>query len=446
VPFLKVEGHFSFSAEPNPKVRMQNDSTPLSKRAPRLVLMLVLAVVGVLVFWIAAKAGFSRLLGKYALITGDLRVAERAASLSPSDPETHRIRAAVLYKLRGLPQAAAELELALSLRPRDDSLWLQLGILRDELEDFQGASFAFNESVRLAPYYALPRWQRGNFLLRQGRFDEAFADLRRAAASDPDYIPTLIDLSWGVSKGNQQVTEAYAEITTSRMHLAFAEFLARHGKGREAVDQFALAGPVSDQTRYELVRHLISANAFKEAFQIWRRDKTAGPGEQGTAAIYDGGFEGPLTFDEFGFGWRLFRGSQSVNLAADSSLRESGAKSLLVEFLGDSNPDTPLLSQMILVKPSARYRLNFAARTQDIVTGGLPLAVVSNAAGSGKRLAESPVVAQRSVDWQVVSFDFQTEPKTDAITLSLQRKNCTTSPCPIFGSLWLDSFSIEELH
>jgi len=425
---------------------MQNYSDPLSKRAPQLLLSLAVALVCVFVFWIAAKAGFSRALGKYALIAGDLREAERAASLSPSDPETHRIRAAVFYKLKGLPQAAAELELALSLRPRDDSLWLQLGMLRDELEDASGALIAFNESVRLAPYYALPRWQRGNFLLRQGRFGEAFADLRHAAASNPDYVPTLIDLAWGISKGDQQAAEAYAEITTSRMHLAFAQFLARQGKGREAVEQFARAGAVSDQTRHELVRQLISANAFKEAFQIWRKDKTAGSGEQAATAIYDGGFEGPLSFDEFGFGWRVFRGSQSVKLVSDSSLRQSGSKSLLIEFLGDSNPDTPLLSQVILVKPSTRYRLNFAARTQEVVTGGLPLAVVSDSAGSRKRLAESPALAQSATDWQVLSFDFQTEPQTDAITLSIQRKNCTTSPCPIFGSIWLDSFSIEEIH
>jgi tetratricopeptide (TPR) repeat protein len=409
------------------------------------MLSLAGALVLIFIFWIAGKTGFSRFLGRYALITENPEVADRVTRLTPSDPESHRIRAAVLYKLKRLPEAVAELELALSLRPRDDYLWLQLGILRDELDDASGALLAFNESVRLAPYYAIPRWQRGNFLLRQGSFGEAFADLRHAAASNPDYIPTLIDLSWGISKGDQQVAEAYAQITTSQMHLAFAEFLARQGKGREAVEQFVQAGAVSNQRRHELVRYLISANAFKEAFQIWRQEKTGASREQGASAIYDGGFEGTLSFDEPGFGWRVFRGSQSVKLAADSSSQQSGSKSLLVEFLGDSNPDTPLVSQMILVKPSTRYRLNFAARTQEIVTGGLPLAVVSDS-GSGKRLAESPPLAQRSTDWRVVSFDLQTEPQTAAITLSIQRKNCTTSPCPIFGSVWLDSFSIEELH
>lgn len=421
---------------------MRNDSESSSKRAPLLLLSLAAAVVLVFVFWIAGKAGISRFLGRYALITANPGVAERVTGMTPLDPEAHKIRALVLYDLKRLPEAAAAYELALSVRPRDDSLWLQLGMLRDELGDPSGALIAFNESVRLAPYYALPRWQRGNFLLRQGRLDEAFADLRQAVVSNPDYIPSLIDLSWGISKGNREAAEAYAQITTSQKRLAFAEFLARNGKGREAVEQFALAGSVPNQKRNELVRQLISAKSFREAFQIWVKDKIATSGEQ-AIGIYDGGFEGPLSFDDSGFGWRMYKGTQNVRLAADSTVRHSGSRSLMVEFLGDSNPDAPLLSQVLLVKPSTRYRLNFSARTQQIVTGGLPVAVVSGS-GSKKRLAESLALAQNSTDWQVVSFDFQTEPESDAITLSIQRKNCTTSPCPIFGAIWLDSFSIEE--
>jgi hypothetical protein len=415
------------------------------KRLARFAFVFVASVACVFVFWIAGRAGVARLLGRYALISADLAAAHRAATMSPSDPETHRMRAAVLHKLKGLPQAATELELALSLRPRDDSLWLQLGMLRDEMDDPSGASIAFNESVRLAPYYALPRWQRGNFLLRQGRLLEAFADLRYAAASQPEYVPSLIDLSWRISKSDYQITQEHAQIDTKEERLAFAEFLARQGKGSEAAEQFALAGPVSDKERNELVRHLISANAYQEAFQVWIKSQTTRSGDS-IPEFYDGGFEGPLSFDERGFGWRMTRGSPSVKLAADSSVRQSGSKSLLIDFSGDSNPDTSLVSQVIPVKPVTRYRLYFAARMHKIVSGGLPFAVISESAGTRKRLSESPALPQGSADWQTVSFDFVTEPNTHAVTFSVQRKQCTTSPCPIFGSMWLDSFSIQELH
>ena len=99
---------------------MENLSSSIAQLTPRFVLAIILGLAGVLILWIAAKSGFSRFLGKYALIAADLAVAERATSMSPSDPETHRINAAVFYKLKGLPQAAEELQLAISLRPRDD--------------------------------------------------------------------------------------------------------------------------------------------------------------------------------------------------------------------------------------------------------------------------------------------------------------------------------------
>lgn len=427
---------------------MSNDSYSNSqpRRALRTAVCLGFLVLCLLFFWTAAKAGVARFLGRYVSIAGDLTVADRSISLAPSDAEPHRIKAAVFYESKQFAQAISELELAISLRPRDDYLWLQLGMAREAMEDSAGAALAFNESVRLAPYYALAHWQRGNFLLRQGSLQEGFADLRYASASNPDYLPILIDLAWAISKGDQRLTESYAQIDTPEMHLAFAELLARQGKGQEALEQLGRSGTIPERTRKELVRHLISANDVKTAFKIWSEGKNnTTPGIE-TTTIYDGGFEGTLTLDEFGFGWRVFRGSESVRLTADSTDRHTGSKSVAIEFLGESNPDTPLISQVILVKPSSSYRVSFAARAKEIVTGGPPVAVVGESAGSRKRLAESPLIDPKSPEWQVVSFNFQTEPKTEAITLSIQRRNCTTAPCPIFGSLWLDSFSIEELH
>lgn len=417
----------------------------LSQPRLRLAVSLLVILGCVVAIWITAQAGFSRLLGKYAALTGSLEAADRAVELAPSDPQSHRVRATILYHRKRVPDAARELELALSLRPGDDFLWLELGIIRDELEDSAGALIAFDEAVRLAPYYAIPRWQRGNLLLRMGRFEEAFRDLRVAAASKPDLIPSLIDLAWGISKGDSKVTEEMAQITTSQMRMAFAGFLTKQGKAREALDQAALAGNLSEQTRHELVRQLIAANAFKEAFEIWSKGQGSGGMEQKPATIYDGGFEQPLNFDELGFGWRMSRSPQGVRVSLDSTQPQTGSSCLRLEFTGYSNPAAVLVSQFIIVEPGTHYRVNFAARTQDVVTGGVPLVIVSDATGERKRLGQSALLRRDTTEWQSLSFDFQTKSTTPAVHLRFQREDCTTSPCPIFGSIWLDSFSIEEL-
>ena len=143
-----------------------------------------------------------------------------------------------------------------------------------------------------------------------------------------------------------------------------------------------------------------------------------------------------------GFGWRVPRDLQATSISLDSGQPHSGSKNLRIEFSGNSNPN---VSQLILLEPSRRYRINFASRSQDVVTGGLPLLVVSDAAGDSKRLGQSAPLPKGTSDWQSYSFEFTTTPATTAVVLSLQRESCTTSPCPIFGSISLDSFSVEQL-
>jgi hypothetical protein len=118
---------------------------------------------------------------------------------------------------------------------------------------------------------------------------------------------------------------------------------------------------------------------------------------------------------------------------------------LRVEFSGNSSPGLPVVSQLILVEPSRRYQINFAGRSQEIVTGGRPLVAANDAAGEQKRLGQSTPLAQGDSYWQSFSFEFTTMPTTSAVLISLQRENCTTSPCPAFGSVSLDSFSVEQL-
>ncbi len=382
--------------------KASSSRSPLPPISLRRTAIAALAIIGCLfIVWLAARAGFSRLLSKYATASASLPAANAAVRLAPSDPEAHRARGAVLRYLDQLPDASKEYETAVSLRPRDDLNWLELGIVRDELDDSEGALSAFNESVRKAPYYAHPRWQRGNVLLRQGRYDEAFADLRQAANSNRDLQPNLVDLAWAMSGDDAKLTERILQIDNSQMRISYARFLARKGKGPEAIEQLHAVGTVSDQIRNEIVANLISKKAFKEAF-----------------------------------------GEDTLNLSVDTSEKESGTKSLRVQFNGNSNPTTAVLSQLILVEPAKRYRISFVSRTKDITGAARPIVTVSEAK-SDQLLTSSTALPQGTSDWQVQSFEFVSGAESQAVTVSLRRENCASTPCPIFGFIWLDSFEIS---
>jgi hypothetical protein len=417
-----------------------------SHRYLRLLLVVTAIASCLFVIQAAARYGFSQLLMTYSLTAGNLTAAKKAIQLTPKDAEAHFAGAALL-SLSGTPeQAVIELERAVALRPTDYGLWSELGLLRDQTGDTAGALAAFDEAIRRAPFYSQPRWNRGNVLLRKGEYEAAFNDLNRAAQSNPELIPSLIDLAWSVSRGDVKLTEQLAQINGDKMRIAFARFLARHGKAKEAITQIDDAGNVPDAIKRELVEQLLAKGAFKEAFDIWKVTHGVESGREAAGpSIYDGGFEGPLAFDQGGFSWRVPSDLQATSVSLDSSQPHSGSKDLRIEFGGNSNPGSLLVSQVILVEPAKHYKINFTARSEDVVTGGLPFLNVSDAWGDQKRLGQSRPLASGSSDWQFFNLEFTTTPTTSAVVLSLQRENCTTSPCPIFGSVSLDSFSVEQL-
>ncbi|HEY2961125.1 MAG TPA: tetratricopeptide repeat protein [Pyrinomonadaceae bacterium] len=388
----------------------------------------------------AARTGFSRLLTRYAVAFNSLPAADQAVQLTPSDPEAHRARATVLNRLRRSAEAEASLTTATNLRPGDDLLWLELGSTKEELGDNAGALAAFDQAVRCAPYYAHTHWQRGNLLLRMGRYDEAFADLRQAAVSNKKFLPNLVDLAWGLSGGDLEATRRLIQVNNDNDRLAFLRFLARKGKGADVVEEIGhLKAPLSLENREELVGLLFAARDYYAAFEL--KKEVSPPADGG---VFNGGFEDPLTTNNASFGWIVSSAQAKANLAVDVSEKLTGGKSLRIIFDGEWNPGVPLLSQTIVVEGERGYRLDFSVKTKDLVTGGPPVIYVSDAV-TNQLLAKSDPFPQSIDSWQAMHVDFKTLAGTKAIVIRLQGQGCTSDPCPIFGVVWLDDFSLQKL-
>lgn len=406
------------------------------------ILVTILAIVCCLLLtWSAARIGYSRLLGKYAVAAGSLPAADQAVQLTPSDPEVHRARARLLNQLNRRAEASKSFEIASSLRYRDDYLWLELGATREELGDSAAALAAFDQAVRWAPYYAHTHWQRGNLLLRMGRYSDAVADLRAAVASRENLLPNFIDLAWGLSRGDVKTVEQLVQIDGDQDRITFARFLAGKGKGEECIAHVRLLrAPLSEQNRKELVQQLIAAKTFRQAFELWRTDESLKP-----PVILNGGFEEPLRnpFSDTGFGWHVFAKSEA-RVAAEESEKLTGGKSLLIAFSGEWKAVGEVVSQRIVIDPERLYRITFGVKTRELVTGAPPAIAVLDAVNN-QRLALSQAFPAPTSDWQKLSFEFSTTPSTQAVLLEFTRVEGACSPCPIFGTLWLDNFLIEDV-
>src|SRR5688572_6872984 len=117
----------------------------------------------------------------------DFKVANMAVEFAPKDPLVHWRLAQVSQKLLPLDQqvqAIAEYERAVTLSPNDYRFWMALGTAHEQIGDPAKGEQALKRAVALAPSYSYPRWYLGNLLLRSGRYEEAFKELRLARSEE----------------------------------------------------------------------------------------------------------------------------------------------------------------------------------------------------------------------------------------------------------------------
>jgi hypothetical protein len=70
--------------------------------------------------------------------------------------------------------------------------------------------------------------------------------------------------------------------------------------------------------------------------------------------------------------------------------------------------------------------------------------IVSDAV-SDQLLGQSDNFSWVTTEWRGSSFEFNSLATSEAAVIRLRRNTCEPSPCPIFGSLWLDEISIEQI-
>jgi hypothetical protein len=82
-------------------------------------------------------------------------------------------------------------------------------------------------------------------------------------------------------------------------------------------------------------------------------------------------------------------------------------------------------------------------KTKDLVTGGPPI-ITARDATNNQLLGKSENIPTTTTAWRTLSFEFTTLTSSQSAIIRLERNNCDSAPCPIFGTLWLDQFQIEQ--
>src|SRR5260370_20189489 len=111
---------------------------------------------------------------------------------------------------------------------------MELGGALEASGDIAGGEKALHRAVDLAPNYSHPRWQYGNLLVREGKLDEAFVQLARAAEADQEMRPPVFSLAWQVFDGDVNKI-ATAACPTAAVRIEFATYLIGQAKVDDAM-------------------------------------------------------------------------------------------------------------------------------------------------------------------------------------------------------------------
>lgn len=397
-------------------------------------------IILLLLTWHSARSGLASLLTTSASSSNEVALANAAVHLHENDPDAHYVRATILFA-SDLKAAIGEYEQAAFARPDDYVLWLSLARARELDGDTAGAVAAARQAVPLAPDYAQPHYQLGNILLRASQREEAFRELRLAGASNPTLMPGIIDLAWRVSGGSVEfVTKAIAP-ESSAAYQALGQYFRERKAVGAAIAMFAAAGSASADDRLSYLRELVAVKRFNDAANLWT---VGGRTRVAPGVMLDPGFEQESDLDEPGFGWRLGEKREGFRLSLDPSNPREGRSSLKVDFTGNPDPSSQIISQLVLIEPGTHYQLRFAVRAEDVVSGGAPWLVVMDA-DVDKPLRRSEPFPKTTDGWREYTIDFDSGPTATAVYVALERQSCDKSPCPIFGRVWLDNFSLQKV-
>ncbi len=400
--------------------------------------------------WFAARWYLANVISE-VVTTGDapnVDLARMATRWGPADPFTHWSLGVVTqadFSAANLQQTVREFEFAVRLSPNDFRYWDELGRALEVSGDADAAEKALRRSVDLAPDYYYPRWHLGNLLLREGKFEEAFSHLFRAAAANEELWPQVFNLAW---QAYDQDVDRIANDACKKpsVRAMFSIYLVGVKKFDDAVrlwktlsawDRSQLLG-----RGMELRNALIAVKQFRAALDITRDVEPDNSHISEPEKLRNGGFEDALALptSQF-FGWTIGSTGQA-EISIDNSGHNS-MHSLRIVFNAPNNFDRVNAAQTLVVQPNTQYHLEYFIRTEKLNSASPPVVIVLDA-GDGNSLGASEAASVGTNDWKKISLDFKTK-NSDAITIYIGRLPCSVSDiCPLFGTAWYDDFVLQR--
>lgn len=425
---------------------VQFKASPLAR-----IILLLTVLLALTAAWFAMRWYVGNTLAEYFNPEdARLQTAQNAVSLAPSDPLTHWRLGDFIHKRLPpdqISKAVAEFERAVSLSPHDYRYWTAWGQALEQAGEYEKAEKAQIEAVRLAPAYSFPRWHLGNFLLRRGRYEEAFLQLRQASEANEDFRPQLFAAAWQVYGDDFEALQTaigYRPDTRAQ----FALHLIQRFRFDEGL---RIWNTLSDSEKKahlsvadSIIASLITSKHFGTAAELWNQVAPDATYRAELGQIVDPGFESNISHSpSFLFGWQV-PDVPEIQTGITTNTGHNSSRSLRMFFQVRSTVAPIAITQLVMVRPNTSYSLECYTKTEDLMSASTPAVIIEDTV-DGAQLAVSARLPTGDNDWSQVSLSFNTGPKTEAIRIKIYRAQCDQENpvCPIFGTAWYDNFDLK---
>lgn len=396
--------------------------------------LLLLAVAG-------ARYATSNYFVKAALASGSLEESKLAVDFQTENPLAHDARGAALVQNDMLAAASEGFEKAIAASPNDYRLSLHLCQARARAGELESGLDACLRAGELAPHYSSVNMQTGELYLATGRADRAFEFFSKAVRNDQSHFAEVLNYASNAFAGDSDsIWRAVDPTSTKAKSIVTWYFLDRLWNSEQS-RAFILSDELTREEKDSIIRFLIEKKNYPLAREIWLSKMSPEAAAGANALLFDGGFESITESDPSGLGWQIDKSISFTTVARDQSRPHSGRAALDIRFAGNVEVRHSVFSQIAFVDPGKTYTLTFFTRSEDLVSASLPIILVVDPVSQLPLARSAPLDASRE-GWIQRSVSF-TAPESRAVVVSLQRPDCSVSPCPIVGAIAIDDFSLS---
>jgi tetratricopeptide (TPR) repeat protein len=343
-------------------------------------------------------------------------------------------------------RAISNFRLALSLNPRSADTWLDLAAVYESEGDFALARDAYLQARKVYPASAAVAWRYGNFLLRQGEVQPAFAEIRRAVYADPRRSGEAFSRCWRVDPDVGTILDnvippdraAYLEVI---LELVAAEQL---NETLTVWQRLVSMHPrISPADVILLTDFLLQKGHFDDAHRVWQdalRLSDIVTGDPPGSVLWDGGFESNIRGG--GFAWIFATPPPGVQVGLDRRQRHSGKQSLRLFFDGKRNTTFDGICANAAVQPETTYRFSAWVRTQALTSDeGIRFRIYwySDSHASGSVDSQD---SRGTQTWTRVEMPWTSGKDVHRARVCVLRNPSSGFDPRIQGSAWIDDISL----